>query len=427
VVVTALTPYEQVRVQVHAALNARDYDTADLRVMIEGLVEGYQRSASTGLEGRVPFTNPDDIVDRLMREVEGIGWEVEALAADDDVEEIYGRDALLSYRVTSGEVKAVATPVSAESSLTVVQRLVAAAGEQLDSSHPRADGVRVILPNGRQARLSASIPPRIDGTVAFVLRLPQKRHVTLDELVAWGSLTAPAANLLRILMLVTRSKLLVVGPPGAGKNSLIDALLRAVPARRRTIVIEDERELTAPLLNGEYWATSPVEDMVDLIRSARVGSPELIVLGEVKGGEAFHLCMAGNLGTGVMAAVHADSTAKAFDALADAASLAMPAMTTPVLREKFSRTFEVVVYCGMETVGDKAIRQITDISVVPAQISASMVAVTPIFKRDAVGEALEMRSTDLGADLEDRCNRVLRDRCPAMTITEVLQGSEVTL
>ena len=65
---------------------------------------------------------------------------------------------------------------------------------------------------------------------------------------------------------------------------------------------------------------------------------------------------------------------------------------------------------------------------VPAQISASMVAVTPIFAAGRrSGEALEMRSTDLGADLEDRCNRVLRDRCSGMTITEVLQGSEVTL
>ena len=423
----APTAYELVRAHLHRALNAEDFHAPDLRGLVEQIVESHQRAAASGLEGRVAFADPDEVVARLIREVEGIGSEIEELEADANVEEIYGRDGELSYRLTSGEVKALATPVSAESILTVVQRLVAAAGEQLDGSKPRADGVRVILPSGRQGRLTASIPPRIDGTVSFVLRLPQKRHVTLDDLVAWGSLTGPAASLLAILMLVVRSKVLVIGPPGAGKTSMLDALLRAVPAWRRTIVIEEERELTAGLLNGEYWATSPVENMEDLIRSARVASPELIALGEVKGGEAFHLCMAGNLGTGVLAAVHADSTAKAFDALADAASLAMPSMTTGALREKFKRTFEVVVYCGMDTVGGKNLRQVTEISVVPPQSSEELVSVTSIFKRAAVGEPMERNSTDLGPDLTERCNRVLRERCPGLTITDVLQGMEVTL
>jgi len=135
-------------------------------------------------------------VARLVRDVEGVGAEIEELIRDGDVEEIYGVDGELTYRTVTGETIAVSTPVSSVAVLHTVQRLVVSAGEQLDASHPRADGVRVFLPGGRQGRLTASIPPRVDGTVAFTLRLPQKRHTTLEDLVGFGSLSAAAARFL---------------------------------------------------------------------------------------------------------------------------------------------------------------------------------------------------------------------------------------
>jgi pilus assembly protein CpaF len=425
-VVTAstTTPFERLLTRIQDILNTRDVaDNADqIRSVIAAEVERWQRSAIQGADGATAFTNPDEVVERILRLIEGVGTEIEALVADPDVEEIYGTNGDLSYRTTSGHTKAVPTPVSPTAMLHTVQRLVASASEQLDASHPRADGLRVTLPGGRQGRLSASIPPRIDGTVSFVLRLPQKMHVTLDDLVAWGSLTAPAANFLKLLMRIPRPKILVSGSPGAGKTAMVDALLRSVTARQRTIVLEEQRELTAPLLSGEYWATSKVEDLAVLIRSARVASPQVIVLGELKGVEAWDLLMAGNLGTGVIAAVHADSTAKAFDALADAASPAVPAMSTTTIREKFSRTFDVVIYCGMDPVDDdRTLRQITEIAVVPPQMSDGAVAVTPIFSRVAVGEPMELSSTEVGAHLAFQIERVLR-RYPGISLANVLHA-----
>ena len=425
-VVTASTPtpFERLLTRIQGILNTRDIaDDADqIRSVIGAEVERWQRSAIQGADGATAFTNPDEVVERILRLIEGVGTEIEALVADPDVEEIYGTNGDLSYRTTSGHTKAVPTPVSPTAMLHTVQRLVASASEQLDASHPRADGLRVTLPDGRQGRLSASIPPRIDGTVSFVLRLPQKMHVTLDDLVAWGSLTAPAANFLKLLMRIPRPKILVSGSPGAGKTAMVDALLRSVTARQRTIVLEEQRELTAPLLSGEYWATSKVEDLAVLIRSARVASPQVIVLGELKGVEAWDLLMAGNLGTGVIAAVHADSTAKAFDALADAASPAVPAMSTTTIREKFSRTFDVVIYCGMDPVDDdRTLRQITEIAVVPPQMSDGAVAVTPIFSRVAVGEPMELSSTEVGAHLAFQIERVLR-RYPGISLANVLHA-----
>jgi pilus assembly protein CpaF len=421
--------YQAVLGKLLATLAARDAeavaDPVRLRGMVEAEIDRFQREATIGAARFESFVDPEDVMARLVKDLQGMGAEIETLLEDREVAEIYGVDGDLWYRTTLGETIAVSTPVPAAAVRRTVERLVGEAKEQLDASHPRADGVRVVLPGGRQGRLTASIPPRIDGVIAFTLRIPQRRHTTLDDLAAAGSLTPVAARFLAVLMRVPRLKLLVVGPPGAGKTTLIEACLRAVGPRTRTIVAEEHRELSAPLLNGEYWQTSKVEDLTDLIRSARVASPDLVVLGELKGAEAWDLVQAGNLGTGIIAAVHADSASLGFDSLATAASVAVPAMPLERIREQFGRIFDVVAFVDAADDGNKTVRQVTEISVVPPQMSTAGVAVTPIFSRSDVGEPMELRSGDMGELLERRCNRVLRPS--RVTISDVLAGYEVTL
>jgi len=155
--------------------------------------------------------------------------------------------------------------------LGVCQRLISKADEALDASHPRADAVRVYVetPYGpRQARLSASVPPRVDGSSASPA-LPQKRNTTLDDLVSYDSIIEAAAAFFGGRG--ARQPLQDVGhrAPGGGKTTVIEALLRALPAPRARHRVRREPELNAPLLNGDYWASSKVEDLTDLMRSAR--------------------------------------------------------------------------------------------------------------------------------------------------------------
>lgn len=402
-------------------------DPLATRRLVESQTELFQRELMRdSATGYLPFSNPADIVERLIKEVGGVGTYVEQLLADPHVEEIYGVDGEIFVRLVGGKTQWPDSPATAEGVLAVVQRLVMASGESLDASHPKVDGIRVRLPDGRQARLSASIPPRIDARISFNLRIPQKRNTSLDDLVAYGSLTPGASGLLQTLMRVRRVRMLVAGPPSAGKTTLIEALLHAVPPKRRVICAEEQRELDAPLLNGEYWQTSKVEELADLIRSARVSSPELIVLGELKGSEAWELLMAGTLGIGVIAAVHAEDPAGAFEALAICATKAVPATPFHELELRFAAMFDVVIYCDIDdSETDVAIRQVTEIAVVPPQLATSGggVAVTPIFRRGGIGAPMELCNLGVGPRLERRCSRVLGRY--GMRLGDVLRGAEV--
>lgn len=426
--------YDYLRSRLHFRLAASGdpiVDPVDIRQLVENEVEAFQHAAMRRQNDFEPLANPAATVNRLVQDVNGIGNELEELLRDATIEEIRGNDGDLTYRTTDGQVHQLANPANKQAVLSVCQKFLSQADEQLDASHPRADAVRIYVatPCGqRQARLSASVPPRVDGVISFTLRIPQKRNTTLHDLVSFGSLTEPAATFLETVVRASRSKTLVTGPPGGGKTTLIEGLLRALPARVRVIVCEENRELNAPLLNGDYWATSKVEDLTDLMRSARVNSPEMIVLGELKGPEAWDLLMGGKFGTAVIAAVHADSAAGAFEGLAMAANPAVPAMSVNSLVDHFSRLFEVVIYCDVAYMAesDTYLRRVTEIGVVLPQVAGSesgRVAVTPVFRRTSVGADLELVGTELPERLSRQCNRVLATR--GLEIDAVLKGAEV--
>jgi len=193
----------------------------------------------------------------------------------------------------------------------LAQRLAAACGRALDDAHPYVDAR---LPDG--TRLHAVLPPIAQHDACLSLRTFRRRGFTLAELTDAGTLTAPAAEILRAIV-SARLAYLVTGGTGSGKTTLLSALLGLVPGDERIVVVEDAAELrpthphvvglTARLANAEGAGEVGLHD---LVRQALRMRPDRIVVGECRGAEVAELLAALNTGhEGGAGTLHANTPA----------------------------------------------------------------------------------------------------------------------
>ncbi len=212
----------------------------------------------------------------------------------------------------------------------LAQRLVAAGGRRLDDAAPYAD---VRLPDG--TRCHAVLAPLARPGTAISLRVPRATGFGLDELLAAGTLTDETRDLLR-LVVEARLAFLVTGGTGSGKTTLLAALLGAVPADERIVVVEDATELRPDHPHVVGLETRPanlegagVVTLRDLVRQALRMRPDRLVVGEVRDAAVVDLLAAMNPGhEGGCGTVHANSAADLparIEALAVAAGLGQQA------------------------------------------------------------------------------------------------------
>lgn len=191
-------------------------------------------------------------------------------------------------------------------------RLVAASGRRLDAARPYADAV---LPDGH--RLHAVLPPlAVDGT-CLSLRVHRPHGFDLTCLQGSGALPGSARAWVEAV-LAARLSMVITGATGSGKTTLLGALVQALPARLRVVLVEDEAELRAghPQLIRLQAKAANLEgagavSLRDLVRQALRMRPDRLVLGEVRGPEVLDLLTALNTGhEGGLATLHANSPAE---------------------------------------------------------------------------------------------------------------------
>ena len=263
-----------------------------------------------------------------------------------DVEEIFIEGARVSFLDGTGRLRGLTVPTSEDENRQIVDRLLGATERQLNTKHPMVQA-RVL---DGTARLTAAIPP-VGDRLSATLRRYVVRNVTLDDLV--GARFADAARqpaFLHVLMQL-RSRLAVSGEPGAGKTTLAAALLAAAPPSHCVRSCEEIRELAVPITHGSYYEVRPPAldgtgeiSMRDLVKFVLAMRPDRIVVGEVRGAEAFELSRAVNAGCGFLCTVHANSAAEALDALVNAALMAGENVTERIVRKVFSESLDVVIH-----------------------------------------------------------------------------------
>ncbi len=176
------------------------------------------------------------------------------------------------------------------------------------------------------SRVAIAIPPVSPEGPTVTIRKFQRRYFTLDTLVRIGSMSDQLAERLRTLVRDEKANILISGGTGAGKTSLLNALVAEIPPEERLGIIEDTREIQANAPNRfqfEARRDEPAVTIRDLVKASLRHRPDRLIIGEVRGPEAFDLINALNTGhSGSLATVHANS-----------ALLALSRLTTLVLME----------------------------------------------------------------------------------------------
>lgn len=191
----------------------------------------------------------------------------------------------------------------------LAQRLAASAGRRLDDASPFVDAR---LANG--ARLHAIIPPLSSGGTSISIRIPRAAGFTLQELCDSGSATPAMAELLAEVM-DARLSFVISGGTGAGKTTVLGAMLSRLNDHERLVLVEDSAELTPSCghVVRMQARTANVEGagvitMRDLVRQSLRMRPDRICIGEVRGAEVIELLAALNTGhEGGCGTVHANS------------------------------------------------------------------------------------------------------------------------
>ena len=185
-------------------------------------------------------------------------------------------------------------------------------GDDVSDERPLLDAR---LPDG--SRIAAALPPCSFGGPALTIRKFGRRRLSLEDMVNAGSLSAVHAEAAREAV-ERRRNVLVSGGTGTGKTTLLAAIAALVPADERVIVIEDTVELPLTHPNCLRFAARravegcPAVTVRDLVRAALRHRPDRIVVGEVRGGEAWDLVQALNTGHGgSLSTLHASSARNA--------------------------------------------------------------------------------------------------------------------
>ena len=293
---------------------------------------------------------------------------IEDLLCDPTITEVMVNDGGQRVFVErDGTIEPVADRTLETRNLTVaIKNIARACGDEISDAQPLLDAR---LEDG--SRVAAMFPPcTVTGPVLTIRKFT--RRYTLDDLVAVGSLTQTSVCALRHAI-ATEQNILISGGTGTGKTTLLNALSAHIPDHDRIVLIEETSEIhlakpnvlrlearraQAPL--GQEAPLPPVT-IADLLRAALRHRPDRILVGEVRGSEAFDLLQALNTGhLGSMSTIHANSAEQAFTRLAHCVLTANVGLPHRSIREAIGLAIHLVVHIAR--IGGR--RRVTEIAAV---------------------------------------------------------------
>ncbi|MFA7248866.1 MAG: CpaF family protein [Dehalococcoidia bacterium] len=288
----------------------------------------------------------------------------------------------------------------------IADRIVAPLGRRLDEASPLVDGR---LADG--SRVNIVIPPIAVRSPSITIRKFQPERFDFDDLVRIGTISEQVAGFLRASV-ASKVNIVISGGTGSGKTTLLSALSAFIPRQERIVTIEDPMEiqlrqphvvtLEARPPTGE---SSLAVTQRDLVRNALRMRPDRIIVGEVRGSEAFDMMQAMNTGhEGSITTVHANSPRDALARIENMVMMAGFELPTRAIREQMTSALHLIIQIGRMSDGTRKVVAATEV----AGMEGDIVALQDIFRLEHIrmnpeGKVEgEMRATGIRPRFADR-------------------------
>lgn len=305
----------------------------------------------------------EQMLDDICNDILGFG-PLEPLLARDDIADIMINGPNQAFIEVNGRIEAVNLRFrDAGHLLNICQRIVAQVGRRVDESSPICDAR---LLDG--SRVNVIGPPlAIDGA-SLTIRKFRKEKLTLDQLVRFGSMPRCVADLLALIGHV-RCNVIISGGTGSGKTTLLNCLSGQIDPTERIITCEDAAELQLQQPHVVRLETRPRNlegggevTMRDLVKNCLRMRPERIIVGEVRGAEAFDLLQAMNTGhDGSMGTLHANTPREALARVESMITMGGYTLPQKTIREMICGSVDVVIQAARLRDGSRRVTHITEV------------------------------------------------------------------
>jgi len=328
-----------------------------------------------------------ELAGELVHDMLGLG-PLEPLLEDDSITDIMvnGPDRVFVERrgkmVLSGAKFRDTVHVA-----NVCQRIAAAIGRRIDEASPMVDAR---LKDGSRVNI-VFMPLALDGPYISIRKFA-KRKIDFDKLVETGSLTRPVA---RILEIASRARLNVVisGGTGSGKTTMMNAMSRLIDHGERIVTVEDAAELQLQQPHVVRLETRPASlegrgeiNQRDLVRNALRMRPDRIIIGEVRGAEAFDMLQAMNTGhDGSMSTIHANTTRDALTRIENMVQMGNMGLPSRAIRTQIVGAVDLIVQVERQRDGARRVTQVTDV----CGLEGEVVILNDVFHFEVSGETAD--------------------------------------
>jgi len=308
----------------------------------------------------------DDIMDELL----GLG-PIEPLLEDETITDILVNTHKQVFVERFGQLTKTDVRFKDDQHLIrIINKIVAGVGRRVDESLPMVDAR---LEDG--SRINAIIPPlAVDGPLLSIRKFA-KKPIDMDKMVGFHTFPSEIAELLKMIVKARRS-ILISGGTGSGKTTLLNAMSASIDEKERIITIEDSAELQLQQEHVARLETRPpnIENKGEitqrhLVKNALRMRPDRIIIGEVRGGEAFDMLQAMNTGhEGSMTTVHANTCRDALSRIEQMVGMNKMEITMASIRSQVASAIHVVIQLQRLSDGKRRLISLSEITGMEGEI-----------------------------------------------------------